>query len=170
MFCFIKQIIFFSQNKVFLGLKAFFIIFRNFNSCSKRLCEGTGPHLRKDDCCDHTLAIYTTRYLSMLVANQTRIHTVLFSYCNFYIVSLYESHHDVPKQRKIQKNLLLQYFDNIYSQKLGNMKLERGGSGWTLDKCGSRYRYSSSYKKIIKPVNQGPRWNWLMKKMTNLLL
>ena len=129
LFCFIKQIIFFSQNKVFIGLKAFFIIFRNFNSCSKRLCEGTGPHLRKDDCCDLTLAIYTTRYLSMLVAHQTRIHTVLFSYCNFYIVSLYESHHDVPKQRKIQKNLLLQYFDNIYSQKLGNMKLERGGSG-----------------------------------------
>ena len=29
-----------------------------FKSCSKRLCEGIGPNLRKDDCYEITLAIF----------------------------------------------------------------------------------------------------------------
>ena len=35
----------------------------NFNRCSKRLCEGIGLNLRKDDSCASTLAIYQMRFI-----------------------------------------------------------------------------------------------------------
>ena len=53
----------------------------NFNSCSKRLCEG----IRKDDTCDSTLAIYL-RYSSMDGGSQSPVVFFKICLCLFYFI------------------------------------------------------------------------------------
>ena len=81
---------FFSPKQGLARIKAVYtltyIFCSNFNSCSKRLCEGKGPSLRKDDSCDSTLATYNELFI-----DAPKVVTVLYIVqCTIGWVNLYK--------------------------------------------------------------------------------
>ena len=48
----------------------------NFDSCPKRLCEGIGQTLRKDDSCNSTLAIYIKLFFYTALVHTKAVETL----------------------------------------------------------------------------------------------